>query len=182
MDRKRVVIRKYENRRLYDTAASRYVNLDEVAEMVRKGVDIQVVDAATGEDLTRVVLTQIIVESAREPGSGFPVDILRQMVMASGRAGQEGMLRSMRALFEMYQNAYRTFVSPLTPFNLMGSMGQHRPEGAEPSAPASAAAAPQGPAEHADVAELRRRLEELEGRLAPRKPRRKATVKKRARK
>jgi hypothetical protein len=49
-----VVVRKYENRRLYDTSSSRYVNLPEIAQMVREGVEVQVVDAKSGEDLTRV--------------------------------------------------------------------------------------------------------------------------------
>ena len=60
-----VVIKKYGNRRLYDTAESRYVNLDEIAGLVRRGKDVQVVDAKTGQDLTRVTLTQIIMGLAR---------------------------------------------------------------------------------------------------------------------
>jgi len=136
----RVVIRKYENRRLYDTASSRYVNLDDIAQMVREGVDVQVLDAATGEDLTRLVLTQIIVEDVKEPGSGFPLDVLRQMVVASGRASQEGVLRYMKAMFDMYQNAWH-------PFSFM-----------QPPA-----AAPQPPPPEADnMDELRRRIGDLE--------------------
>ena len=65
-----IVIKKYENRRLYDTKGSRYVNLDGVAEMVRSGEDIQVIDSKTGEDVTRHVLTQIIVDGARDPDRG----------------------------------------------------------------------------------------------------------------
>ena len=57
MNRKPVIIKKYENRRLYDTTNSRYINQDEVAQMLQSGYDVQVVDAATGEDLTRLVLT-----------------------------------------------------------------------------------------------------------------------------
>ena len=67
MKPKKVVIKKYENRRLYDTTNSRYVNLEEVAQLVQSGKDVEVVDAATGEDLTRLVLTQIIVEDAKTP-------------------------------------------------------------------------------------------------------------------
>ena len=52
-----VVIKKYGNRRLYDTAASRYVNLDDIAGLVREGKEVRVVDAKTGQDLTRVTLT-----------------------------------------------------------------------------------------------------------------------------
>ena len=65
MAERKAVIKKYENRRLYDTGASRYVNLEDVARMVREGVEVQVVDARSGEDLTRVILTQVIVEDAK---------------------------------------------------------------------------------------------------------------------
>jgi polyhydroxyalkanoate synthesis repressor PhaR len=105
MERQPVIIKKYENRRLYDTASSRYVNLDEVAQMVQEGREVQVFDAASGEDLTRLVLTQIIMEQAKAPGSAFPLDILRQMVAATNRAGQETALSYMKAIFDLYQNA-----------------------------------------------------------------------------
>jgi polyhydroxyalkanoate synthesis repressor PhaR len=84
-----ILIRKYENRRLYDATNSHYVNLEEVAQLVQRGYDVQAVDAASGEDITRVVLTQIIAEAAKGSGSNFPLDILRQIVIASGRAAQE---------------------------------------------------------------------------------------------
>ena len=92
----KVIIKKYENRRLYDTAGSRYVNLEEVAQMVRDGTDVQVVDAATGEDLTRLILTQIIMEEAKGRDSAFPLDMLRQMVMTSGATSQEALLKYMK--------------------------------------------------------------------------------------
>ncbi len=171
MDRQTVVIRKYENRRLYDTANSRYVNLDEVAEMVRQGADVQVVDAATGEDITRLVLTQIIVDHAKAPGSAFPLDMLRQMVVASGRLGQESMLKSMRAMFDMYQSAYRTFSAPLNPLDFFNAMSQAaqpgagEPQGPPPAKP-SPAAEPDQAAPESEVRELRRRIEELESLVA----------------
>ena len=79
--------KKYPNRRLYDTSAGRYVNLDDVAILIRQGVDVQVVDARTGEDLTRVVLTQIIVEDVKGQPTSLPLDLLRQLVIATDRAG-----------------------------------------------------------------------------------------------
>jgi polyhydroxyalkanoate synthesis repressor PhaR len=142
----RVVIKKYENRRLYDTSASRYVNLDEIAQMVREGVDLQVVDAATGEDLTRVVLTQIIMEDAKGRDSAFPLDMLRQMVMASGAFSQDALLKYVRASLEMYQNAYRAFTPPAMPVDFMQKM-----MGGSPTR---------------EVDELRRRVEELEKMIA----------------
>src|ERR1035438_9436613 len=93
MAQKTVVIKKYENRRLYDTTNSRYVNLEEVAQMLQHGDEVQVIDSASGEDITRLILTQIIVEDAKTPDSSFPLDLLRQMVVASGRARQESTLK-----------------------------------------------------------------------------------------
>ncbi len=160
MQRKPVIIKKYENRRLYDTGSSRYVNLDEVAQMVQEGREVQVLDAATGEDLTRLVLTQIIVEQAKTPGSAFPLDILRQMVAATGRASQETALNYMKAMFDMYQNAYRSMPSPFNPFGLIP--GMQRPTEAETSPPPAAANAPRT----SEDEELRRRVEELESVVA----------------
>ncbi|MGE0392105.1 MAG: polyhydroxyalkanoate synthesis regulator DNA-binding domain-containing protein [Vicinamibacterales bacterium] len=152
MDRQAVVIKKYGNRRLYDITHSRYVNLDEVAQMVRDGRDVQVFDATTGEDRTRAILTQIVVEQAKGDESPFPLDVLRQMVAATGRATNEAALTYMNAALELYQNAYRT-ISPIA--------------GAKPPAPAAAPAPPtaQAPAAGQDMSGLLKRLEELEARL-----------------
>lgn len=142
MPGKIVVIKKYENRRLYDSTNSRYVNLEDIAQMVRDGVDVQVVDASTGEDLTRVVLTQIVAEKAKGPDSVFPIDVLRQMVIASGQVGRDGMLGYMKAMSEMYQNTFKAFAGSRLPF----------------AAPANTPGASGEPS----VDELRRRVEELE--------------------
>ena len=166
MNRRTVLIKKYENRRLYDSTNSRYINLEEVAQMVRSGDDVQVVDAATGEDLTRLILTQIIVEHAKEPDSAFPLDVLRQMVVASGRATQETTLKYMKAILDMYQNAYRVMAPPLNPFEFMRSPATPREAGREtPSSFAEPVIArePRGVKPKAgEVDELRKRLEELE--------------------
>ncbi|MFY9910667.1 MAG: polyhydroxyalkanoate synthesis regulator DNA-binding domain-containing protein [Candidatus Sulfotelmatobacter sp.] len=161
MPPKPVIIKKYENRRLYDTTNSRYVNLDEIARMVREGRELQVLDAATGEDLTRLVLTQIIVDDAKEQDSTFPLDILRQMVVASGKATQENTLKYMKAVVDMYQNAYRAFTPVVSPFEFMRS-------GTPPNAPASEP--PTAATGHEQ--ELRQRVEELEAivtRMTPKK-------------
>jgi polyhydroxyalkanoate synthesis repressor PhaR len=161
MERKQVIIKKYENRRLYDTANSRYINLEEVAQMVQEGREVKVLDAASGEDLTRLVLTQIIVEQAKTPGSAFPLDILRQMVAATGRASQEAAVNYMKAMFDMYQNAYRSMPSPLNPFGFVGVPAGARANEQE-AAPARPSAAPI--ANEKD--ELSRRVEELEAIVA----------------
>ncbi len=122
MDKKKIIIKKYENRRLYDATHSRYVNLDEVARAVQDGYDVQVLDASTGEDLTRLVMTQIITESAKGPDSVFPLDILREMVVASGKASQESALNYMRVVADMYKDAMRGLSHSMSPFEIMQNM------------------------------------------------------------
>jgi polyhydroxyalkanoate synthesis repressor PhaR len=168
MDRKSVIIKKYENRRLYDTTNSRYINQDEVAQMVRSGYDVQVLDAATGEDLTRLVLTQIIVEQAKAPDSAFPLDVLRQMVVASGKATQETTLKYMKALLDMYQNAYRVMAPPLSPFEFLQrpaappEAAPEPPPGSPPPETRESRSPRQRKSKPAGVRELKRRVEELE--------------------
>lgn len=75
-----IIIKKYANRRLYDTSASRYVTLDHLRELVRAGRDFQVVDAKSGDDLTRAVLGQIIFEQESKGENLLPVEFLRQVI------------------------------------------------------------------------------------------------------
>jgi len=100
---KAVVIKKYGNRRLYDTADSRYVNLDDIAGMVRKGQQVQVVDAKTREDLTRVTLTQIITEDAKDTPTGLPLELLRQLIVATDHTRQEFVMWYLKSAFDTYQ-------------------------------------------------------------------------------
>ena len=98
-----VVIKKYGNRRLYDTAGSRYVNLDDIAAFIREGRDVQVLDAKTGKDLTRVTLTQIITEDAKDKPTGLPLELLRQLVVASDEVRQEFVMWYLKSAFDAYQ-------------------------------------------------------------------------------
>ncbi len=148
MNPQTVVIKKYGNRRLYDTTNSRYINLDEVAQMERDGREIQDEYAVTSEDLTRTVLTQIVVEQSKGNDSAFPLDVLRQMIAASGKATNEATLTYMRAVSDLYQNAYRT-VAPVMPPDFAA-------RGARPSAP------PPAPEPALEVDALKRRVDELE--------------------
>jgi len=159
-----VIIKKYGNRRLYNTADSRYVNLDEVAQMIRDGADVQVIDANSGEDLTRLILAQIIVENAKVPESGFPLDMLRQMVVASGKLTQESVLNYTKTMLDMYRNAYHAFSPPLTPFDVFQSLMASAGHGVRPSSAPTAANSPgeQSASTQSEVRELRRRIEELE--------------------
>lgn len=74
------IIKKYANRRLYHTEISQYITLDDVADMVRQGEDLKVVDARTNEDLTRTVLTQIIVEQEAKGENLLPIKFLREII------------------------------------------------------------------------------------------------------
>lgn len=82
-----VVVKKYANRRLYDTSTSAYVTLEDLSAMVKEGVDFAVQDARTGEDLTRQVLTQIIVEEESRGESLLPIQFLRQLIRFYGARG-----------------------------------------------------------------------------------------------
>ncbi len=79
-DQQPVVVKKYANRRLYNTESSSYITLDTLAEMVRVGRDFVVYDAKTGEDITRGVLTQIIVEEESKGRAMLPTGFLRQLI------------------------------------------------------------------------------------------------------
>jgi polyhydroxyalkanoate synthesis repressor PhaR len=79
-----VIIKKYANRRLYNTAASSYVTLDHLSEMVREGTDFVVLDAKTGDDITRSVLTQIIFEQESRGQNLLPVQFLRRLIRFYG--------------------------------------------------------------------------------------------------
>lgn len=75
-----ITIKKYANRRLYNTATSSYVTLDHLCQMVQEGVDFVVYDAKTGDDITRSVLTQIIVEEESKGHNLLPINFLRQLI------------------------------------------------------------------------------------------------------
>jgi len=83
-----IMIKKYANRRLYNTGTSTYVTLDDLAEMVRREEDFKVVDAKTGEDITRSVLTQIIFELENSGENMLPVTFLRQLIRFYGDSMQ----------------------------------------------------------------------------------------------
>jgi polyhydroxyalkanoate synthesis repressor PhaR len=79
-----VVIKKYANRRLYNTQTSSYVTLDHLCEMVKEGIEFEVRDARSGEDITRSVLTQIIFEEEAKGQSLLPIKFLRQLIRFYG--------------------------------------------------------------------------------------------------
>ncbi|XER17163.1 polyhydroxyalkanoate synthesis repressor PhaR [Glycocaulis abyssi] len=112
----KITIKKYANRRLYDTSASRYVTLDHLRELVKENAEFEVVDAKTGEDLTRGVLAQIIFEEEAKGANLLPVEFLRQLIGFYGDSMQafvpgylkmsmEGLMRQQDELREKMTGA-----------------------------------------------------------------------------
>src|ERR1700716_728569 len=100
------VIKRYSNRKLYDTQESRYVTLEEIEEMIRAGKEIAVVDAASGEDLTSVTLAQIILENERNHRAALPTAFLHQLIK-HGEAWQDFVQRSMKSSLEGLMTSQR---------------------------------------------------------------------------
>lgn len=93
-----IIIKKYANRRLYNTASSSYITLEDLAKMVRENVEFQVLDAKTGDDITHQILTQIIMDEEANGGQQMlPVSFLRQLIGMYGN--------SMQALMPSYLEA-----------------------------------------------------------------------------
>jgi polyhydroxyalkanoate synthesis repressor PhaR len=97
-----VIIKKYANRRLYNTAKSSYVTLDNLSEMVREGEDFVVYDAKSGDDITRSVLTQIIFEEEAKGTSMLPASFLRQIIRLYGDALQSVVPGYLEASMETF--------------------------------------------------------------------------------
>lgn len=156
-----ILIKKYGNRRLYDTANSRYVNLDDIARFIREGNDVRVVDAETGRDLTRIILTQIITEDAKEKPTGLPLELLRQLIIASDEVRQEFVMWYLKSAFDTYQKVQDAVQNRLTdvqsailsPVDMM-----KRFLGPAAPSPPKAEAEP-------EIDSLRKRVAELEARL-----------------
>lgn len=175
-----MLVKKYTNRRLYDTEESRYVTLEELAEKIRAGKDATVVDARTGEDLTQATLTQIIMES-RGAARILPVPLLVQLIRMGDDALGEFMGVYMGQALDAYLSWKRTAQSirplaPLTalPFAATSALARLLLTGlGDPASPAlntspGATASdseppPEAPqaASASDVATLRRELDEL---------------------
>ena len=109
-----ILIRKYGNRRLYNTATSQYITLEEIASLVRDGKEVRVVDAKTGQDLTRVTLTQIIVDDAKGGPTGLPLELLRQLIVASDQAGREFVMWYLNSAFNAYRKVQESLQSGLS--------------------------------------------------------------------
>ena len=178
-----VTIKKYANRRLYTTATSSYVTLDHLCQMVKDGVDFVVYDAKTGEDITRQVLTQIIVEEEAKGQSLLPISFMRKLIRFYGDNMQwivPGYLDYSMQSFSRNQERMREYLSKtmggIFPFDALSQMGKQNwammeqamkmfapVSGQMPDASATPGATSSEPVQPArDLDDLRRRLEELE--------------------
>jgi polyhydroxyalkanoate synthesis repressor PhaR len=99
----KVTIKKYANRRLYDTESSAYITLDRLAQMVREGREFEVVDAKSGEDITRQVLTQIIVEEEARGATMLPLNFLKQLIGLYGNSMQNFVPQYLEAAMDAFQ-------------------------------------------------------------------------------
>jgi polyhydroxyalkanoate synthesis repressor PhaR len=166
-----MLVKKYTNRRLYDTEESRYITLEELAEKIRAGEDATVIDAKTGEDLTQVTLTQIIMES-RGAVRILPVPLLIQLI----RLGDEALAEFLGMYLSQALDAYLALkrgaqaiapINPLAglPFAATNALARLLLGGLVDPSAAGAAPAPRPPPKPApaesDVASLRRELDEL---------------------
>ena len=104
----KVTIKKYANRRLYDTESSAYITLDRLAQMVREGREFEVVDAKTGEDITRQVLTQIIVDEEARGATMLPISFLKQLIGLYGNSMQTFVPQYLEAAMDAFQRNQST--------------------------------------------------------------------------
>ncbi|ODT87624.1 polyhydroxyalkanoate synthesis repressor PhaR [Phenylobacterium sp. SCN 70-31] len=123
----RVVIKKYANRRLYNTASSSYVTLEHLAEMVKQGVDFVVYDAKTNEDITRTVLTQIIFEE-EEKSQGqnlLPIQFLRQLISFYGNSMQAFLPSYLEMSLASFTQQQERLRQQLSTFGQAGGMAAY---------------------------------------------------------
>jgi len=162
-----MLVKKYGNRRLYDTESSRYITLEDLTERIRAGAEVKVVDAKTGADLTQPTLTQIIIEG-RGADTLLPAPLLHQLIRLGDDVLADFLGRYVQGALELYLQARKTSqtLMPFNPFAQLASFvtgsqgygGWSQP----PQAPA-----PQPPP--SDVAALRRELDELKRSLGKRR-------------
>jgi polyhydroxyalkanoate synthesis repressor PhaR len=126
-----IVIKKYANRRLYNTATSSYVTLDDLSSMVKEGGEFVVYDAKSGEDITRSVLTQIIVEEEQKGHNLLPISFLRQLIGFYGDSMQwlvprylEHTMKSFAVNQDQMRKSLQDAFGGLFPFGGLEEMGK----------------------------------------------------------
>ncbi len=170
-----MLVKKYANRRLYDTEESRYITLEERADKIRAGSDATVVDAATGDDLTQATFAQLILES-RGGAKLLPVPLLTQLIRMGDDALAEFMGRTLSASLDLYIQA-KQGAAAMAAFNPFAAQNPFiaqnpfarffggpapQPSYAQPSYTQAAPPPPPPPSRDGeDVREIRRELDEL---------------------
>jgi polyhydroxyalkanoate synthesis repressor PhaR len=184
-----VVIKKYANRRLYNTQTSSYVTLDHLAQMVKDGTEFEVRDARTGDDITRSVLTQIIFEEEAKGQSLLPIKFLRQLIRFYGDSLQAflpgyldlsmesftknqadmrnrvaeafgGGGQALESLTRQNLAMFERAMKMFSPFSMMG-----RENGAAPKSTNGAGAEP-APAQSEEIGELKSEIEAMRRQLS----------------
>ncbi|HWH18311.1 MAG TPA: polyhydroxyalkanoate synthesis repressor PhaR [Allosphingosinicella sp.] len=164
-----VIIKKYANRRLYNTESSTYITLEHLAEMVRKKREFKVVDAKSGEDITHSVLTQIIMEEEARGKTMLPVNFLRQLIAMYGDSMQSMVPQYLEASLEAFQRNQSQFRDAMAGAFTGGPFAEMAKRNMEMFA--AAARGVQPPPEEssgdtkAELAELRAQLAELQKKL-----------------
>lgn len=168
-----VIIKKYANRRLYNTSTSSYITLDHLAQMVKDNVDFQVIDAKTGADLTHAILTQIIMEEESAGEQMLPTNFLRQLISMYGNSMQAflpGYLEASMEHFRENQAKMRKAIEESIGANPLAQIAQRNMEMFKAAAaafvPGSAAKDETAPvAEGDDLDVLRKQMADMQKKL-----------------
>jgi polyhydroxyalkanoate synthesis repressor PhaR len=163
----KVTIKKYANRRLYDTESSTYITLDRLAQMVREGREFEVVDAKTGEDITRQVLTQIIVdEEARGGETMLPINFLKQLIGLYGNSMQNFVPSYLEAAMDAFQRN-QSAVKDAFSGNMFADLAKRNMAMFEDAASAFSGgkAKPEAKAASSDVEQLKAELAALQAKV-----------------
>lgn len=165
----KVTIKKYANRRLYDTESSSYITLDKLGQMIREGRDFEVIDAKTGEDITHQVLTQIIVdEEARGGETMLPVNFLRQLIGLYGGNMQAAVPQYLEAAMAEFQKNSQAMAGAFGP-NMFADMAKRNMAMFEDAAQAftgkKAAPKAEASSDADEVAELKAQLAALQAKV-----------------
>ncbi|UKK84968.1 polyhydroxyalkanoate synthesis repressor PhaR [Sphingopyxis sp. BSN-002] len=167
-----VTIKKYANRRLYDTERSCYITLDDLGAMVRDGRDFRVVDAKSGEDITHNVLTQIIMDTETRGETLLPVNFLRQLIGLYGDKMQSAVpqyLEASMATFRKNQQDIRTALEGALGSNPLAELTRRNLEMFQQATSAFMPGAAGSKSKDAEIAALKAEIADLKAELAARK-------------
>jgi polyhydroxyalkanoate synthesis repressor PhaR len=163
-----VTIKKYANRRLYNTESSSYITLEHLAEMVRQKREFKVVDAKSGEDITHGVLTQIIMEEEARGTTMLPVNFLRQLIGMYGNSMQASVPQYLEASLEAFQRNQSQLRETMAGAFAANPFAEIARRNMEMFASATGSAAEKSAGEEAtkkELAELRAQLAEMQTKL-----------------